>query len=170
MNSSVDALPPGAQLGHRRFLRTGNRSPLPRLPASTQRFLPGKLLQRSDSPIPDACRISLFGPQDLMLHLQKMNGMDAPFAGEDSLTIGDISTTEGRNHLRSISPMYYAGNFREPHLLYYGGKDTLIPPEHSERLYKALRAAGKEVTLVTYPDEAHGFTNPAHEPGSTPVT
>lgn len=110
------------------------------------------------------CGISLFGPQDLMLHLQKMNGMDAPFAGEDSLTIGDISTAEGRAHLRSISPVYHADNFQEPLLLYYGGKDTLIPPEHSQRLYKALRAAGKDVTLVTYPDEAHGFADPAHEP------
>lgn len=110
------------------------------------------------------CGVSLFGPQDLILHLKKMNGMDAPFAGEDSLTIGDISTDEGRAHLRSISPLYHVENFREPLLLYYGGKDTLILPEHSQRLYEALRAAGKDVTLVTYPEEAHGFADPSHEP------
>lgn len=118
-----------------------------------------------------ACGISLFGPLDLVLHLTKMNGMDAPFAGEDSLTIGDISTAEGRAHLRSISPVYHAENVREPLLLYYGGKETLIPPEHSERLYKALRAAGKEVPLVTYPDvKPMDSQTRRTNPGSTPVT
>ncbi len=111
-----------------------------------------------------ACGVSLFGPQDMELYLLKMNEVEAPYAGEDFLLVGDISTPEGRAALRHISPVYYAANVTEPLLIYYGERDTLIPPAHSQRMIAALRAAGKDVTAVSLPDEAHGFEQPAHEP------
>ena len=116
------------------------------------------------SPGTFACGISLFGPQDLLLHLQQMNEVESPFAGEDALTVGDINDPADRERLRAISPVYHAENFRAPLLLYYGGKDTLIPPQHSIRLAEALRRAGKEVTVHTHPEEAHGFLHPRREP------
>ena len=116
------------------------------------------------SPDTFACGISLFGPQDLLLHLRQMNEVDSPFAGEDALTVGDINDPAERERLRDISPVYHAENFRAPLLLYYGGKDTLIPPQHSIRLAEALRRAGKQVTVHTHPEEAHGFLHPQHEP------
>ena len=116
------------------------------------------------SPDTFACGISLFGPQDLLLHLRQMNEVDSPFAGEDALTVGDINDPADRERLRAISPVYHAENFRAPLLLYYGGKDTLIPPQHSIRLAEALRRAGKQVTVHTHPEEAHGFLHPRREP------
>ncbi len=116
------------------------------------------------SPGTFACGISLFGPQDLLLHLRQMNEVESPFAGEDALTVGDINDPADRERLRAISPVYHAENFRDPLLLYYGGKDTLIPPQHSIRLAEALRRAGKEVTVHTHPEEAHGFLHPRREP------
>lgn len=116
------------------------------------------------SPGTFACGISLFGPQDLLLHLRQMNEVDSPFGGEDALTVGDINDPADRERLRAISPVYHAENFRDPLLLYYGGKDTLIPPQHSIRLAEALRRAGKEVTVHTHAEEAHGFLHPCREP------
>lgn len=111
-----------------------------------------------------ACGISLFGPQDLELYLQKMNGMEAPYAGEDAMLVGEADTPEGRAALRRLSPVYHAADVTEPLLIYYGEQDTLIPPEHSKRMIEALRAAGKPVQAVSLADEAHGFADPAHEP------
>lgn len=116
------------------------------------------------SPGTFACGISLFGPQDLLLHLRQMNEVDSPFGGEDALTVGDINDPADRERLRAISPVYHAENFRAPLLLYYGGNDTLIPPQHSIRLAEALRRAGKQVIVHTHPEEAHGFLHPRREP------
>lgn len=38
-------------------------------------------------------------------------------------------------------------------------KDTLIPPEHSYRLYNALRSAGVECHLEVFANADHGFTS-----------
>lgn len=111
-----------------------------------------------------ACGISLFGPQDLLLYLQKMNGVEQAYAGEDALMVGDMRDPAERARLQAVSPACHVENFREPLLVYYGERDTLIPPEHSRMLIRRMRAAGKAVTEVSLPDEAHGFANPAHEP------
>lgn len=111
-----------------------------------------------------ACGISLFGPQDLLLHLQKMNAAESPYAGEDNLVIGNQDDPAERARLRAVSPALHAHKFQDPLLLYYGEKDTLIPPEHSKLLAKNLRVAGKQVKVLSLPDEAHGFLNPEHEP------
>ncbi len=111
-----------------------------------------------------ACGISLFGPQDLLLYLSKMNGVESPYVGEDSLTVGDMSDPAEHVRLKSVSPAWHAENFCEPLLVYYGERDTLIPPEHSLLLIRRMREAGKDVTVVSLPDEAHGFTSPEHEP------
>lgn len=111
-----------------------------------------------------ACGVSLFGPQDLLLYLQKMNGVEQAYAGEDALTVGDVRDPAERARLQAVSPACHVENFRDPLLVYYGERDTLIPPEHSRLLIRRMQAAGKDVTVVSLPDEAHGFANPAHEP------
>lgn len=111
-----------------------------------------------------ACGVSLFGPQDLLLYLQKMNAEDSPFAGEDCMVVGDKNDPAERARLRAVSPALHADCFQDPLLLYYGEKDTLIPPEHSKMLAKNLRDAGKQVQTLSLPDEAHGFARPEHEP------
>lgn len=110
-----------------------------------------------------ACGVSLFGPQDLLLLLSKPNGMEIPFASEDKLTTGDANDAADVERMRDISPALHAENFQDPLLIYYGELDTLIPPEHSRMLIRAMRAAGKAVTVLSLPDEAHGFAIPERE-------
>ena len=111
-----------------------------------------------------ACGISLFGPQDLLQHLQYANSVELPYTGEDKLVVGDWQDVRDRQRLYDVSPVNHVGAFAEPLLIYYGEKDTLVPPEHSIRLINALHAAGKKIKAVSLPDEGHGFMNPAHEP------
>ena len=62
---------------------------------------------------------------------------------------------------------YYGGALKEPTdddirglppvLLIHGEADTVVPPECSRRLYKALVRLGKTADLVIYPGAAHAF-------------
>ena len=49
------------------------------------------------------------------------------------------------------------GRLHGPQLLFWGGKDTHIPPEQTRAIDDALLAAGKPYTTVTFGEAGHGF-------------
>jgi len=53
------------------------------------------------------------------------------------------------------SPARAAANVRAPILLLHGLDDSVVPVAQSERMEKALRAAGKPVTFVKLAGEDH---------------
>lgn len=60
---------------------------------------------------------------------------------------------------RRISPIYQVDRITTPLLLVAGEKDTRFPD--TLRFYEALRKAGRPVTLIKYPGEGHGISDPA---------
>ena len=61
------------------------------------------------------------------------------------------------------SPVNLAGQVKVPVFLAAGGEDDVAPIEHSERMEKALRAAGVPVETLYYRTEGHGFYVDAHK-------
>ena len=59
--------------------------------------------------------------------------------------------------LGAISPVNQAGLIKVPVFLAAGGQDERAPIQHSERMEKALRAAGVPVETLYYRTEGHGF-------------
>lgn len=59
--------------------------------------------------------------------------------------------------LRASSPLSHAANVRAPVLLGHGVDDERVHVRQSQRMAKALRDAGKDVTYLEFPDEIHGF-------------
>jgi len=57
--------------------------------------------------------------------------------------------------LEAISPINFADQFEAPVLLIHGRKDTVVPIEQSRVMQKALRKAGKDVTLREFKSEDH---------------
>jgi dipeptidyl aminopeptidase/acylaminoacyl peptidase len=57
-----------------------------------------------------------------------------------------------------VSPYRQAAKASCPVLLIHGADDTVVPMDQSRRMERALRAAGKEVQLVTYPGQDHWET------------
>jgi dipeptidyl aminopeptidase/acylaminoacyl peptidase len=55
------------------------------------------------------------------------------------------------------SPVNLAAQVKVPVFLAAGGQDKIAPIEHSERMEKALRAAGVPVETLYYRTEGHGF-------------
>jgi len=57
--------------------------------------------------------------------------------------------------LGEISPVRLADRADAPILLIYGKDDTVVPPDQSRSMERALRRAGKPVELVTFPGADH---------------
>ncbi|MBY0423721.1 MAG: S9 family peptidase [Parvularculaceae bacterium] len=61
--------------------------------------------------------------------------------------------------LRRISPANNAAAFQAPVLLIHGSNDTVVPIDQSERMARALKAAGKSVDFVRLKGEDHYLSN-----------
>lgn len=59
--------------------------------------------------------------------------------------------------LQPKNPLDLAKDIKAPVLGLYGGADAGIPNEGVERMRAALKAAGKDSEIHTYPDKPHGF-------------
>ena len=62
-----------------------------------------------------------------------------------------------RAALADISPTSLATKIRVPVFLAAGGKDEIAPQAHTERMEKALKAAGVPVEALYVRTEGHGF-------------
>ncbi|MHB0971594.1 MAG: S9 family peptidase [Thermoanaerobaculia bacterium] len=60
------------------------------------------------------------------------------------------------------NPLHSLAKVNTPTLIIHGDADDRVPLPNGIILYRALKDIGTPVRLVTYPDEPHGFTNPAH--------
>ncbi|MFZ5635863.1 MAG: alpha/beta hydrolase family protein [Pseudomonadota bacterium] len=67
-----------------------------------------------------------------------------------------------REDMAALSPTGLADRIKVPVFLAAGGKDRRAPIEHSERMEKALKAAGVPVETLYYPNEGHGFYTEPH--------
>ena len=59
--------------------------------------------------------------------------------------------------LDAISPARHADRITAPLLIMQGANDPIVPPAESEQLVETLRARGRTVRYVLFPDEGHGF-------------
>jgi dipeptidyl aminopeptidase/acylaminoacyl peptidase len=60
------------------------------------------------------------------------------------------------------SAITYIKNAKTPMLILVGDRDGECPAPQSFEMWHALRDLGVKTQLVVYPDEGHGFRNPAH--------
>jgi dipeptidyl aminopeptidase/acylaminoacyl peptidase len=58
-------------------------------------------------------------------------------------------------HVREGSPAEQAEKFKAPVLMFHGEEDVNVDIAHSQKMDRALHAAGKSSELVTYPDLDH---------------
>jgi dipeptidyl aminopeptidase/acylaminoacyl peptidase len=65
-----------------------------------------------------------------------------------------LASSEG-NRLEDVSPIRLADRADAPVLLIHGKDDTVVLPDQSDDMEKALRTAGKDVKLVSVPDADH---------------
>lgn len=98
-----------------------------------------------------------FGPSNLVTFLQSI-----PPSWKRILAqmLGDPE--RDREFLLSRSPITYLDNLRADLLVIQGGKDPRVVQAESDQLVQRLRAAGRTVQYLVFPDEGHGFTRYAN--------
>ena len=93
--------------------------------------------------------VDFFGPSDLLHAAQTPAGRAVyePFLG---------SPTEHEAEYRQASPITYVSQIATPLLIVHGTSDRVVLFDQSQRLYDALRAAGKPVQFLRMTG-GHGF-------------
>jgi dipeptidyl aminopeptidase/acylaminoacyl peptidase len=105
------------------------------------------------------CAVSIAGDSDLieLLNIERREEGRGSWAyAYWRRLIGDPSTD--RDALIAVSPAHQAANVRIPVLLIHGEDDTVVAPEQSEIMRRALTRAGRPVQLITIEDAGHGWS------------
>jgi dipeptidyl aminopeptidase/acylaminoacyl peptidase len=109
--------------------------------------------------IPDVwrCAVDVFGVANLVTVLEHAQPNWRRFLAR---WIGDLE--RDRAKLVERSPITHIENVRCPMLILQGENDPRVPKEESDQVVERLRALGRRVEYVVYPDEGHGFTKRAN--------
>lgn len=102
------------------------------------------------------CAFSLAG----VSHIPKMLAADKRRLGKNHENLAYFakiiaSSDGGLEELNAISPYYSADKVKIPVMLVHGEDDDIVEFEQSSMMYKALKKAGKEVSLVKLKHEDH---------------
>jgi dipeptidyl aminopeptidase/acylaminoacyl peptidase len=101
-----------------------------------------------------ACAASIGGISDL----PDMVGFDFRNGGRESNSFAYVREHIGTKtdpQVIARSPARFAGAVRAPILLIHGVDDTVVPISQSQRMARALKAAGKPYELIELPGEDH---------------
>ncbi|KHN79923.1 Dipeptidyl peptidase family member 6 [Toxocara canis] len=108
-----------------------------------------------------ACGVDIVGPSNLVTLLEAIPPYWLGNYNRITLMLGaDKNTTEGREFLRSRSPLFFADRVRKPLMILQGANDPRVARNESDQFVAALKANNISVTYVLYPDEGHGFRKP----------
>lgn len=103
------------------------------------------------------CAVDVFGVANLVTMLENAQPNWRRFL---SRWIGELP--KDRDKLVARSPITHIDNVRCPMLILQGSNDPRVPQEESDQVVERLRALGRRVDYVVYPDEGHGFTKRAN--------
>ena len=103
------------------------------------------------------CAVDLFGTANLVTMLEHAQPNWRRFLGR---WIGELP--RDRERLTERSPVTYLDAVRCPLLVIHGANDPRVPKEESDQVVGRLRALGRRVDEVVFPDEGHGFTKRAN--------
>ena len=112
------------------------------------------------SPDVFACGVDIVGPSNMVTLLETIPAYWTPMLEMLTSRMGDHRTEQGREFLKSRSPLTYADRIRKPLLIGQGANDPRVKQAESDQIVQAMKAKNIPVTYVLYPDEGHGFARP----------
>ncbi|MHB2026605.1 MAG: S9 family peptidase [Elusimicrobiota bacterium] len=104
------------------------------------------------------CAVDVVGPSNLITLVKSIPPYWEPLRRVFDLRVGNADTEP--EFLESRSPLFFADHIRAPILIAQGANDPRVKKAESESVAQALRAKGKEVEYLLFPDEGHGLAKP----------
>ncbi|MCX5787225.1 MAG: S9 family peptidase [Elusimicrobia bacterium] len=105
-----------------------------------------------------ACAVDVVGPSSIATLIRSIPPYWQPLRRLFDLRVGNVDTE--LDFLNSRSPLFKAHQINIPVLIAQGANDPRVKQAESEMIVEALRAKGKAVEYLLFPDEGHGFARP----------
>lgn len=105
-----------------------------------------------------ACGMHIVEPSSLITLLESFSPYWKAIREGMIYRVGDPDTSEGREFLKSISPLYSTDKTRKPLRIIQGANDPRVPKREADQMVEALKNNSIPVTYLLFPDEGHGFT------------
>jgi dipeptidyl aminopeptidase/acylaminoacyl peptidase len=105
-----------------------------------------------------ACAVDIVGPSNLVTLIRSIPPYWEMLKRIFDLRVGDVE--KETEFLKSRSPLFSADKIEIPMLIAQGANDPRVKQAESEQIVDSLRAKGKEVEYMLFPDEGHGFARP----------
>lgn len=86
-----------------------------------------------------------------------LEGASPELKASDRIEYGDIGDDADRAFFRSISPITYVDQVRDPVMVIHGANDPRDPVTESDQFVRAIRERGGTVEYLRFPDEGHGI-------------
>jgi dipeptidyl aminopeptidase/acylaminoacyl peptidase len=106
------------------------------------------------------CAVDVVGPSNLVTLIKSIPPYWEPMKRVFDLRVGAVDSEP--EFLRARSPLFSASKIDIPLLIAQGANDPRVKQAESEQIVEALRAKGKPVEYLLFPDEGHGFAKPAN--------
>jgi dipeptidyl aminopeptidase/acylaminoacyl peptidase len=104
--------------------------------------------------------IDMMGQSNLLTFLGSIPKVAGPVLSLYDERVGNLERDTAM--LRSRSPLFSADRITAPLLIAQGANDPRVPAAESEQMVDALRALGRPVQYMLFPDEGHGLVRPAN--------
>ncbi len=117
-----------------------------------------------------ACGVDIVGPSNLNTLLSSIPPYWVAAVERFKKSVGDWTTPEGQEFLKSRSPLTYAGDIKKPLLIGQGANDPRVKQAESDQIVDAMTEKNIPVTYVLFPDEGHGFRRPENSKAFNAVT
>ena len=108
------------------------------------------------------CGVDLVGPSNLLTFMASIPAYWAPAIAILHARVGNPDTADGKAALVASSPLTHAAKIKRPLLIAQGENDPRVKEAESEQIVAAMKKAKLPVTYMVFPDEGHGFSNPAN--------
>jgi dipeptidyl aminopeptidase/acylaminoacyl peptidase len=122
------------------------------------------------TPTTFACGAELVGPSNLQTFLATIPPYWESSRPMWRRRLGDESTPEGIEFLKSRSPITKVDQIQRPLLIGQGANDPRVVKAESDQIVEAMKAKNIPVTYVNYPDEGHGFARPENRTSFYAIT
>jgi dipeptidyl aminopeptidase/acylaminoacyl peptidase len=100
------------------------------------------------------CAVDIAGVSDLRKFIDNIQS-DSATTYESAEAHGEKELLGDPAHYDEISPARQAAKAYCPILIIHGTDDTVVPIDQSQRMERALKAAGKDVQFITYKGQTH---------------
>lgn len=108
-----------------------------------------------------AAGIDIVGPSNLITLVESIPPYWKPMLASLEKKLGaSASTSEGREILKSKSPLTYADKISKPLMIVQGANDPRVKKAESDQIVSAMKKHNIPVSYLLYPDEGHGLARP----------